>query len=68
LTVNRNVRAGGSSCSNTKIRQNSQLAVDLIPAWPGELLTLARILVVDDDVAVQMTVRLLLERAGGYCR
>jgi CheY-like chemotaxis protein len=27
-------------------------------------LTLARILVVDDDAAVQMTVRLLLERAG----
>ena len=53
-----------SSCSNTTIRQNSQLTVDLIPAWPGELLTLARILVVDDDVAVQMTVRLLLERAG----
>jgi CheY-like chemotaxis protein len=36
----------------------------MIPAGPGELFTLARILVVDDDVAVQMTVRLLLERAG----
>jgi CheY-like chemotaxis protein len=36
----------------------------MIPAWPGELFTLARILVVDDDVAVQMTIRLLLERAG----
>lgn len=34
-----------------------------IPA-AAENLTLARILVVDDDVAVQMTVRLLLERAG----
>jgi CheY-like chemotaxis protein len=36
----------------------------LIPAAPGELFTLAKILVVDDDAAVQMTVRLLLERAG----
>jgi CheY-like chemotaxis protein len=36
----------------------------LIPAEPGELFTLAKILVVDDDVAVQLTVRLLLERAG----
>jgi CheY-like chemotaxis protein len=53
-----------SSCDNTRIRQNSQPAVDLIPAVPGELFTLARILVVDDDVAVQTTVRLLLERAG----
>ena len=34
-----------------------------IPA-AAENLTLAKILVVDDDVAVQMTVRLLLERAG----
>ena len=34
-----------------------------IPA-AAENLTLARILVVDDDVAVQSTVRLLLERAG----
>jgi CheY-like chemotaxis protein len=54
----------GSSCDNMRIRQNSQPAVDLIPAGPGELFTLARILVVDDDAAVQMTVRLLLERAG----
>jgi CheY-like chemotaxis protein len=54
----------GSSCDNTRIRQNSQPAVDLIPAGPGELFTLARILVVDDDAAVQVTVRLLLERAG----
>ena len=53
-----------SSCDNTRIRQNSQPAVDFIPAGPGELFTLARILVVDDDAAVQMTVRLLLERAG----
>jgi CheY-like chemotaxis protein len=36
----------------------------VIPAGPGELFTLARILVVDDDAAVQMTIRLLLERAG----
>jgi CheY-like chemotaxis protein len=54
----------GSSCGNTGIRQNSQPAVDLIPAGSGELFTLASILVVDDDVAVQTTVRLLLERAG----
>ena len=46
------------------IRHITQPAVDLIPAGPGELFTLARILVVDDDGAVQMTVRLLLERAG----
>jgi CheY-like chemotaxis protein len=36
----------------------------LISAEPGELSTLARILVVDDAAAVQVTVRLLLERAG----
>jgi CheY-like chemotaxis protein len=36
----------------------------LIPTPPGELFTLARILVVDDDAAVQLTVRLVLERAG----
>jgi len=36
----------------------------LIPLEPGEHFTLARILVVDDDAAVQLTVRLLLERAG----
>src|SRR3954447_18531471 len=54
----------GSTCGNRTIRQNSQPAVDLIPAEPGELFTLARILVVDDDAAVQLTVRLLLERAG----
>jgi len=36
----------------------------LVPAASGEFFTLARILVVDDDVAVQMTIRLLLERAG----
>ena len=47
-----------------RIRQNSQPAVDLIPAVLGEPFTLAKILVVDDDAAVQMTVRLLLERAG----
>jgi CheY-like chemotaxis protein len=35
-----------------------------MPARPGEFFTLARILVVDDDVAVQVTTRLLLERAG----
>jgi CheY-like chemotaxis protein len=35
-----------------------------MPARPGEFFTLARILVVDDDVAVQVTIRLLLERAG----
>ena len=37
---------------------------DLISAEPGERFTLAKILVVDDDAAVQMTIRLLLERAG----
>lgn len=37
--------------------------LSLAPA-AAENLTLARILVVDDDVAVQSTVRLLLERAG----
>jgi CheY-like chemotaxis protein len=36
----------------------------LIQSEPGELFPLARILVVDDDAAVQMTIRLLLERAG----
>ena len=54
----------GNSCGNKAIRHKSQPAVDLIPTAPGELFTLARILVVDDDAAVQMTVRLLLERAG----
>jgi CheY-like chemotaxis protein len=54
----------GSSCDATRIRQNSQPAIDLVPAGAGELFTLARILVVDDDAAVQMTIRLLLERAG----
>jgi CheY-like chemotaxis protein len=47
-----------------RFRQESQLAVDLIPAGPGEHFTLAKILVVDDDVAVQMTIRLVLERVG----
>ena len=37
--------------------------LSLAPA-AAENLTLARILVVDDDVAVQTTVRLVLERAG----
>jgi CheY-like chemotaxis protein len=46
------------------IRDNPQLGVDLIPAPAGEHFTLARILVVDDDAAVQLTVRLVLERAG----
>jgi CheY-like chemotaxis protein len=40
-----------------------QLVVDLIPDSNGEL-GLAKILIVDDDVAVQATIRLLLERAG----
>ena len=40
-----------------------QLAVDLDSTWSGEP-ALAKILVVDDDAAVQMTIRLLLERAG----
>lgn len=40
-----------------------QLAVDLIPDLGG-VLGLARILIVDDDMAVQATIRLLLERAG----
>jgi CheY-like chemotaxis protein len=52
------------SCGDTAIQHNSQPAVDLIHAGSGELFILARILVVDDDAAVQMTVRLLLERAG----
>lgn len=54
----------GSGCGNGTIRHNSQPAVDLILAGPGEPLILARILVVDDDAAVQLTIRLLLERAG----
>lgn len=36
----------------------------LIPTWDTENLRLARILVVDDDAAVQLTIRMLLERAG----
>ncbi len=40
-----------------------QLTVDVIP-WKPESLALAKILIADDDAAVQTTVRLLLERAG----
>ena len=44
------------------LRQGSQPAVGIPAAM--ERFLLARILVVDDDVAVQSTLRLLLERAG----
>lgn len=44
-------------------RQKSQPAVDLILRDP-ENLGVARILVVDDELAVQETIRLVLERAG----
>jgi CheY-like chemotaxis protein len=64
LTVRAERSCRGRGCGNDSYRQNSQPAVDLIPAGPGELFTLAKILVVDDDAAVQITVRLLLERAG----
>jgi len=40
-----------------------QPAVDLTARWTGET-GLAKILIVDDDSAVQATIRLLLERAG----
>lgn len=39
-------------------------AVELIPRSGPENLALAKILIVDDDHAVQATIRLLLERAG----
>lgn len=63
----------GNGCDRASFQQDSQpedllqkqdlQPVTGIPA-AAENLTLARILVVDDDVAVQSTVRLLLERAG----
>jgi CheY-like chemotaxis protein len=42
-----------------------QIQANLIPPKP-ENLDLARILIVDDDAAVQTTIRLLLERAGHH--
>jgi CheY-like chemotaxis protein len=39
-----------------------QLAVDMVP--DAEKASLAKILIVDDDSEVQLTIRLLLERAG----
>jgi CheY-like chemotaxis protein len=48
---------------NAKSAKQFQPAVDLIRSGPGET-GLAKILVVDDDHAVQATIRLLLERAG----
>ena len=41
---------------------NVQPAIDVIHA--AESIALAKILIVDDDSAVQLTIRLLLERAG----
>ena len=41
---------------------NLQSAFDVIAGW--EKAELAKILIVDDDGAVQLTIRLLLERAG----
>jgi CheY-like chemotaxis protein len=41
---------------------NLQAADDVIPGW--EKAELAKILIVDDDSAVQLTIRMLLERAG----
>ena len=42
-----------------------QLTVDVIP-WKPENLSLTKILIADDDAAVQTTVRVLLERAGHH--
>jgi CheY-like chemotaxis protein len=46
----------------TAFSGNLQLTVDRIP--DAEKAKLAKILIVDDDNAVQLTIRLLLERAG----
>lgn len=54
----------GSSCSEGKFGETLQPAVDLIPFRIGEIGLLAKILIADDDRAVQATIRLLLERAG----
>ena len=51
----------GRQLRGRPVRVIIQLSVDVIP---GRAAALARILIVDDDSAVQMTLRLLLEGAG----
>jgi CheY-like chemotaxis protein len=63
LEKDRNVRSEKCLRENAKSAKRFQPAVDLIRSGP-EKLDLAKILVVDDDHAVQATIRLLLERAG----
>jgi CheY-like chemotaxis protein len=53
----------GNACTGFQIQRTILPAIDLIPVRT-ERLALAKILVVDDDSAVQATIRLLLERAG----
>jgi CheY-like chemotaxis protein len=62
LVVDAEPALRGNGCQDTGFRQDSQPVIGTSAA--AENLSLARILVVDDDVAVQSTVRLLLERAG----
>jgi hypothetical protein len=59
----RNVRPGETVAATRGFGKTLNLPL-MIPAGRGELFTLARILVVDDDAAVQMTVRLLLFQRG----
>jgi CheY-like chemotaxis protein len=60
-------RSPGTSVEGKRLRESELSARLATSHWlpaAAEDLSLARILVVDDDVAVQSTVRLLLERAG----
>jgi CheY-like chemotaxis protein len=54
----------GALAREGKFGETLQPAVDLIQFRIGEIGPLAKILIVDDDGAVQATIRLLLERAG----
>jgi CheY-like chemotaxis protein len=47
-----------------QIQRNLPLPLTLIPRFRNGELVLAKILIVDDDAAVQATIRILLERAG----
>jgi CheY-like chemotaxis protein len=57
-------RAPGSACAATQIQRPLQPAVAHDSSFGPKRQPLAKILIVDDDSAVQATIRLLLERAG----
>src|SRR6478609_1261762 len=63
LTISRNVPAGEPVATTRGFGKTRNLPLTG-SRGARRIFTLARILVVDDDAAVQMTIRVLLERAG----